>query len=152
VKPDLIATYSIPGSSYFDAAFARNYMIAIGYTGIEVVDISSPQSPNIVQYIPLASMAQRAEVSGNYLHVASRFGYYLFEVALPPAACGDIDWSGGVDIDDIVALIEYVFQGGLPPDPIEAGDVNCSGGVDIDDIVYLIAYVFQGGEEPCAGC
>lgn len=30
--------------------------------------------------------------------------------------CGDVDASGGVDIDDIVYLIEYVFQGG--PDPI----------------------------------
>lgn len=63
--------------------------------------------------------------------------------------CGDANSSGSIDIDDIVFLIAYVFQGGLPPDPVEAGDVNCSGSIDIDDIVYLVAYVFQAGDDPC---
>lgn len=61
---------------------------------------------------------------------------------------GDVDGSGGIDIDDIVFLIAYVFGGGPSPDPVEAGDVNCSGGVDIDDIVFLIDYVFSGGDAP----
>ncbi len=61
---------------------------------------------------------------------------------------GDVDGSGGVDIDDIVFMIQYVFQGGPEPNPLESGDVDCSGGLDIDDIVYLISYVFQGGYEP----
>lgn len=63
--------------------------------------------------------------------------------------CGNVNGSGGIDIDDIVYLIAYVFQGGPAPSPVSIGDVNCSGGVDIDDIVYLIAYVFQGGNAPC---
>ncbi len=63
--------------------------------------------------------------------------------------CGDADASGGVDIDDIVYLIAYIFSGGPPPEPLEVGDVDCSGGVDIDDVVYLIAYVFSGGPVPC---
>jgi hypothetical protein len=61
---------------------------------------------------------------------------------------GDADGSGGVDIDDIVFLIAYVFQGGPAPSPLSTADVDCSGGVDIDDIVYLIAYIFQGGFAP----
>ena len=61
---------------------------------------------------------------------------------------GDTDGSGGVDIDDIVFLIAYVFQGGPAPSPLSIADVDCSGGIDIDDIVYLIAYVFQGGFAP----
>ncbi len=63
--------------------------------------------------------------------------------------CGDADTSRGVDIDDVVYLIAYIFSGGPPPDPMEAGDVNCEAGVDIDDTVYLIAYIFSGGPEPC---
>jgi len=72
--------------------------------------------------------------------------------------CGDAnnsgDGSGGspVDIDDVVYLIAYIFQGGPTPDPIESANVNCSGGgtpVDIDDVVYLIAYIFGGGNPPC---
>ena len=67
--------------------------------------------------------------------------------------CGDVNGSQNIDIDDIVYLIFYVFQGGPPPVPNElAGDVDCSGGIDIDDIVYLITYIFQGGPEPCANC
>ncbi len=63
--------------------------------------------------------------------------------------CGDTNTSGGVDIDDVVYLIAYVFQGGPDPIPAAAGDVNCSGAIDIDDVVYEIAYVFQGGAPPC---
>lgn len=66
--------------------------------------------------------------------------------------CGDVDDSGGVDIDDIVFLINFVFSGGIAPNPAESGDVDCSGGIDIDDIVYLIQFVFGGGPQPCADC
>ncbi len=67
--------------------------------------------------------------------------------------CGDVNASGDVDIDDIVYLVDYIFQGGPSPVPtLEAADVNCSGGlgpVDVDDIVYIIAYIFTGGPPPC---
>jgi hypothetical protein len=65
-------------------------------------------------------------------------------------ARGDADASGGVDIDDVVYLIAYIFTGG--PEPIcdsISGDVDCSGEIDIDDVVYLIAYIFTGGPAPC---
>jgi hypothetical protein len=63
--------------------------------------------------------------------------------------CGDVDYSGGVDIDDIVYLVNYIFLGGEPPTPMEVGDVDCSGAADIDDAVYLIQYIFAGGNPPC---
>jgi hypothetical protein len=64
---------------------------------------------------------------------------------------GDANASGGVDIDDVVYLIAYIFSGGPAPVPyaIASGDPNCSCSVDIDDVVYLIAYIFSGGPEPC---
>ncbi len=63
--------------------------------------------------------------------------------------CGDADGSGGVDIDDVVFLIAYIFQSGPAPSPLSSGDANCSGAIDIDDVVYLIAYIFAGGPPPC---
>jgi len=66
-----------------------------------------------------------------------------------PFICGNTDAREGVDIDDVVYLIAYVFQGASEPFPVEAGDVNCSGGIDIDDIVYLINFIFQSGYLPC---
>jgi hypothetical protein len=62
---------------------------------------------------------------------------------------GDADGSGGIDIDDVVFLVNYIFGGGPAPNPIEAGDCNCSDNVDIDDVVYLICYIFSGGPPPC---
>ncbi len=63
--------------------------------------------------------------------------------------CGDADASGAVDIDDVVSLIQYIFAGNTPPDPLESGDADCSGDVDIDDVVYLINFIFDGGPQPC---
>jgi hypothetical protein len=61
---------------------------------------------------------------------------------------GDADASGGVDIDDAVFLITYIFADGPAPDPIGRGDADCSGDVDIDDVVYVITYIFGGGPPP----
>jgi len=72
-----------------------------------------------------------------YLHVLAAY------------ECGDAYASGGVDIDDVVWLISYIFAGGPAPVPLESGDADCSGGVDIDDVVYLINYIFGGGNAPC---
>lgn len=69
----------------------------------------------------------------------------------PEYTVGDVNESGGIDVDDVVYLIAYLFQGGPDPIPVaDAGDVNDTGEIDIDDVVYLIAYVFQGGPAPIA--
>jgi len=71
----------------------------------------------------------------------------------PTCMAGDADGSGGVDIDDVIYIIEFVFLGGPAPVPEECcGDANGSGSVDIDDIVYLIAYIFGSGSAPVNAC
>ncbi len=74
------------------------------------------------------------------------------EILAPLYLCGDADSSEGVDIDDVVYLLAYIFADGPAPEPLDAGDADCSGEIDIDDAVYLIAYIFSGGPEPCADC
>jgi hypothetical protein len=69
--------------------------------------------------------------------------------ACDPCTCGDTDSSGGIDIDDIVRLIGYIFIGAEPPQPLESADVNCSGDIDIDDVVYFITHIFKNGPAPC---
>ncbi|MCK4857662.1 MAG: PQQ-binding-like beta-propeller repeat protein [candidate division Zixibacteria bacterium] len=66
--------------------------------------------------------------------------------------CGDADGDDLVNIADVVYLINYIFGGGPPPDPLLAGDVDCNTLVNIADVVYLINYIFGGGPPPCAGC
>lgn len=66
--------------------------------------------------------------------------------------CGDVNWDGAIDIEDVNFITSFVFGGGPAPDPIESGDVDCSGSVDVSDNVYLIAYIFGGGPAPCELC
>jgi len=66
-------------------------------------------------------------------------------IALP----GDIDQSGGIDIDDIIMTVGYIFLGRPLPGSIVKADYDCSHSVDIDDVIRLAEYVFLGGELPC---
>ena len=63
---------------------------------------------------------------------------------------GDCNNDGAIDAADVVCLINYLYQGGFAPDPLEIGDANCDGTVDASDVVVLINYLFQGGDPP--GC
>ncbi len=66
---------------------------------------------------------------------------------------GDTKGDCGVDIDDVVYLIQHVFQGGAEPScNAKTGDANGSCGTDIDDIIYVINYVFSGGPAPVPAC
>jgi non-lysosomal glucosylceramidase len=62
---------------------------------------------------------------------------------------GDANGDGSINVGDVVYLISYLYQSGMPPDPPEAGDVNCDGVIDVGDVVYLINYLFRSGPAPC---
>jgi hypothetical protein len=70
----------------------------------------------------------------------------LMEVLIPRK--GDTNADGEVDIADVMYLINYIFIGGSPPQPMEAGDCNCDGVVDVADVIYLINYLFLEGPPP----
>ncbi len=85
--------------------------------------------------------------------VKSDSAYSLtIQVVASPYICGDADGNQLVNIADVVYLINYIFDGGPAPDPLEVGDVDCNQLVNIADVVYLITYIFDGGPAPCAGC
>ena len=72
-----------------------------------------------------------------------------FNIRRPPWLCGDASGDEIVDIADVVYLLNYVFKGGTPPDPLERGDVNLDEIVDLADVVYLLNYLFKDGPPPC---
>jgi len=81
----------------------------------------------------------------------------VVEVFVQEFVCGDVnDDSGNIDIDDIVFLISYLFQGGPAPDPLVSADVHRTDCpdviVDIDDVTHLISYLYQGGDPPDCEC
>jgi hypothetical protein len=57
------------------------------------------------------------EIEANDGQPDKAYDIYPFEVEVlaPPPGCGDVDLSGGVDIDDIVYLVNFVFGLGPPP-------------------------------------
>ncbi|MGB2696872.1 MAG: C25 family cysteine peptidase [Candidatus Zixiibacteriota bacterium] len=63
---------------------------------------------------------------------------------------GDANGDTEVTIADVVFIINYLFNSGEAPDPVERGDADCDGEVKIADAVYLINYLFKGGSEPCS--
>jgi len=65
----------------------------------------------------------------------------------------DIDGNGeGPDIDDVVYLVTYMFQGGPEPLCMSEADIDGNHTVspDIADLVHLVQYMFQEGPPPVA--
>jgi hypothetical protein len=69
-----------------------------------------------------------------------------------PPPPGDCNTNFEVEIGDVTALINYLFQSGPPSDPVCVGEVTGNGVIDAGDVVYLIGYLFRGGNPPIDGC
>ncbi len=62
--------------------------------------------------------------------------------------CGDANGDTMISISDAVFIINFIFQGGPPPDPTCLGDSNATGSVNISDAIFLISHIFGGGPRP----
>lgn len=65
------------------------------------------------------------------------------------ATCGDVRVDRLITVSDVVALINYLFEGWALPAGARP-DVNGDGTATVTDAVYLINYIFAGGPAPCA--
>ncbi len=61
---------------------------------------------------------------------------------------GDIDGNGEINIADLVALVDYMFNQGAVPDPYEAGNIDGINDINIADLVYMVDYMFNEGPPP----
>ena len=66
--------------------------------------------------------------------------------------CGDCNDDLLVNVSDAVVIINFVFLGGTPPDPLCEGDANADGSVNVSDAVAIINFVFVGGDPPSPNC
>jgi len=62
--------------------------------------------------------------------------------------CGDVDDGGSVNILDITYIINYLYKGGPPPNPIQSGDGNGDLSLNLLDITHLINYLYRDGTPP----
>jgi hypothetical protein len=65
---------------------------------------------------------------------------------------GDVNEDGVIDLADAVMLINFLFKGGVAPDPMSLGDPNSDCVVTVSDVIYLINYLFKNGSAPGIGC
>ncbi len=73
----------------------------------------------------------------------------VFRPTPPPP--GDCNADLIVNVGDIIVLINYVFLGLSPPDPLCVGNVNGDDVIDIGDINYLLNYLYKNyppGSQP----
>lgn len=82
--------------------------------------------------------------------VGSSFGStFNYQYHLYFRIAGDVNNDNTTSISDAVQIINWIFAGGTPPNPVIAADVNCDGFASISDAVHLINYIFAGGPAPC---
>ncbi len=76
---------------------------------------------------------------------AVRFG----NNTINPIMSGDVDYSGSLNLIDILFLIDAIYGDGPDPTPVAMGDVNCDGNLNLLDILYLIDTIYGEGDDPC---
>jgi hypothetical protein len=122
--------------------------IASGPEGLQVVDISNPATPALVDSYDTPGYSCDLFLDNKTLYLADM--YSLMAFSSPDFYnCGEANGDEQINIGDAVFLISFVFKDGPAPNPLMAGDANCDGGVNVGDAVYLINYVFKDGPEPC---
>ncbi len=53
------------------------------------------------------------------------------------------DASDNVDISDLVLMVDFVFNSGVPPQSFEETDINCDSAIDISDLQDLADNIFS---------
>jgi len=65
--------------------------------------------------------------------------------------CADADASGDINVADLIYLVNFLFFGGPPPQPMASGNVDCQGGEspNVADLTYFVTFMFFDGPAPC---
>ena len=121
----------------------------------------SPDIPPQTVAFDTITIFEDMKVHGNFFSdvVANRFvpQYKPGNLSFPDPACciddrGNFNGSPSefVDISDLTALIDYMFDGGPIAECVFEGNVNGDPEevIDISDLTYLVEYIFGGGPHP----
>jgi hypothetical protein len=65
-----------------------------------------------------------------------------------PYICGDANYNGDINLADLIFVVNYMFNGGVPPEPLDAADIDGYTGISFHDVMYFQDYVFEGGPAP----
>ncbi|MEZ5359154.1 MAG: dockerin type I repeat-containing protein [Candidatus Zixiibacteriota bacterium] len=76
-----------------------------------------------------------------------------WDIAPCPDTCdgqypGDFNNDGTIDMNDVSALLNWIYKDGVPPPVLANADPNGDCCADTADVVYLTTYIFWGGPAP----
>ena len=157
--PSASSFLEIPGeANNVDVAGSFAY-IAAGFAGLQIVDVSNHNNPQIVASLDTSGYANDVRVVGNFAYVADGgAGLKIINIANPltPVLTGSVDTPG--DAQDIVVRNQHAFiadgDSGLqiinvnnPALPVAVGSVNTTDfaqGVDISGNYAIVAGGYSG--------
>lgn len=58
---------------------------------------------------------------------------------------GDANADGGINLSDVLFVLNYLFRSGPAPTCEAAGDADDNGEVNLSDAIYALLYLFRGG-------
>jgi hypothetical protein len=82
------------------------------------------------------------------------FGYKLGVHAPQPEGVepwflrGDATGDGRLELDDVLAIVAYLFLGTAPLSCLDAADVDDDGKLNVTDVVSIASWLFGGGRPP----
>lgn len=125
-------------------SFAAPYVTALA----AVIKSHNPEfSPDDVVSHILGKSSSIDEQNSDYVGLlgAGRVNFLASSYVI-----GDANYSGTVNLGDVVFVVNFVFRNGSGPIPPEAADANCDVDINIGDAVALIGYIF--GNNSGIGC
>jgi hypothetical protein len=151
-NPILTGSIFIPGRAN-DVDVAGSYAFVASDSGLTVVRVNDPASPQIVNSA-VARSARSIDYENGYIYIVhqSRMDVYRFNSSGCYYVIGDINGSGvanGLDVTYAVNYFEneeWIYWCNCPPygQIAPAGDVNGNCQFNGIDITYLVNY-FKGG-------
>jgi PKD repeat protein len=65
---------------------------------------------------------------------------------------GNVDASAddNITINDLVALVDFMFRGAIAPACMAEADIDASGDMTMADLTWLIGYMYRAGPQPVA--
>ncbi len=84
-------------------------------------------------------------------------GPHCYKIIDPPPCClgsrGDINYDGrDIDISDLSALVDFLFDEGGSIDCFEEADVNADARVGISDLTCVVDFIFGDGQDCVKSC
>ncbi|RME24755.1 MAG: hypothetical protein D6800_08370 [Candidatus Zixiibacteriota bacterium] len=146
--PSVVNTLSVTGGGYSWSATTDGVNVYVMDWDFRTVDISQPDSPQLVSTRPTPGQATDAVVVGDYAFVADLdHGIQVFNISsCCIGATGNVngDPDDVADVADLTSLIDHLFIGFTPLACLEEGNIDGdpNGAVDVADLTALIDHLF----------